>query len=198
MGKIQMAVQKLKTGNRARQTQRKECKSTNPYLQDLCKLYAYLVRRAPSKNNVMICKSIMASNRNKMPISLKTLVSKIDGDKVLVVPSTVTEDARQWNIPKMTVCALRFTETARARIVAEGGSCITFDQLAKMDTYAENVVIVKGDFLKRMSRRYMGLAPGHKFSSSLERLNRRSNKVLDRSGADNRGSNVAGNRLARA
>ena len=28
------------------------------------------------------------------------------------------------------VCALKFTETARARIVKAGGECLTFDQLA--------------------------------------------------------------------
>ena len=30
----------------------------------------------------------------------------------------------------MRVCALKFTETARARIVKAGGECLTFDQLA--------------------------------------------------------------------
>ena len=33
-------------------------------------------------------------------------------------------------VPKMTVCALRFTEPARKRIEKAGGECLTFDQLA--------------------------------------------------------------------
>ncbi len=36
--------------------------------------------------------------------------------KVAVLVGTVTDDARLYDMPKMRVCALRFTETARARI----------------------------------------------------------------------------------
>jgi len=38
-----------------------------------------------------------------------------------VVVSSVVDDNRLLNVNKMTVCALRFTETARKRIVAAGG-----------------------------------------------------------------------------
>jgi len=41
----------------------------------------------------------------------------------------VTDDVRLAEVPKMTVAALRFTETARARIVKAGGKCLTLDQL---------------------------------------------------------------------
>jgi large subunit ribosomal protein L18e len=34
-----------------------------------------------------------------------------------VLVATVTDDARMFEVPKLRVCALRFTETARARIV---------------------------------------------------------------------------------
>lgn len=43
---------------------------------------------------------------------------------------TVTDDIRQYEIPALKVAALRFTETARARILKAGGECLTFDQLA--------------------------------------------------------------------
>ena len=42
---------------------------------------------------------------------------------------TVTDDARLLEVPKINVAALRFTETARARIVKAGGKCLTLDQL---------------------------------------------------------------------
>ena len=42
---------------------------------------------------------------------------------------TVTDDARLLNVPAINVAALRFTETARARIVKAGGKCLTLDQL---------------------------------------------------------------------
>ena len=43
--------------------------------------------------------------------------------------ATVTDDERLIEVPKLTVAALRFTESARARIVAAGGSCLTLDEL---------------------------------------------------------------------
>lgn len=44
---------------------------------------------------------------------------------------TITNDVRLLEAPaNMTVCALRFTETARKRLEKAGGKCITFDQLA--------------------------------------------------------------------
>lgn len=46
-----------------------------------------------------------------------------------MVVGTVTDDNRLLKVPKITVAALRFTETARARIVNAGGKCLTLDQL---------------------------------------------------------------------
>jgi hypothetical protein len=54
-----------------------------------------------------------------------------DEGKIAVLVGTVTDDVRLYEVPKgMKVCALKFTETARARIIAAGGECMTFDQLA--------------------------------------------------------------------
>lgn len=47
----------------------------------------------------------------------------------MVAVATVTDDNRLLDVPKMTIAALRFTETARARIVKAGGKCLTLDQL---------------------------------------------------------------------
>ena len=41
----------------------------------------------------------------------------------------MTDDVRLLDVPKMTVAALRFTETARARIIKAGGQCLTLDEL---------------------------------------------------------------------
>ena len=37
--------------------------------------------------------------------------------KVAVIVATITDDVRLFEVPKLRVCAMRFTETARARIV---------------------------------------------------------------------------------
>merc|ERR1711874_531458 len=113
---------------------------------------------------------------------------------VNVIAATVTDDTRLWECPKMTVCAVKFTETARARITAAGGACMTFDQLAQTDAYAANVTLIKSDPYKRHSQRYMGLAPGAKFSTTLERTNRKKNRTLDtqNAGQKARGMRVPG------
>jgi len=54
---------------------------------------------------------------------------------------------------------LRFTEKARAKIVAAGGLCTTFDQLAVNRPKGENVVLVRGP-RSREALRHFGRAPG--------------------------------------
>ncbi len=46
-----------------------------------------------------------------------------------MVVGTVTDDQRLLEVPKLTVAALKVTETARARIVKAGGKVLTLDQL---------------------------------------------------------------------
>lgn len=46
-----------------------------------------------------------------------------------MVVGTVTDDQRLLEVPKLTVAALRVTETARARILKAGGKVLTLDQL---------------------------------------------------------------------
>lgn len=65
------------------------------------------------------------------PVSLSKMVKHL-GDKngrTAVVVGTVTDDMRILDLPKLEVAALRFTESARARITKAGGSCLTIDEL---------------------------------------------------------------------
>ena len=48
-------------------------------------------------------------------------------ERIVVVVGTVTDDIRLLEVPKVTVAALRFTETARARILKAGGKVLTLD-----------------------------------------------------------------------
>ena len=47
--------------------------------------------------------------------------------KVLVIVGSVLNDERLLTVPKMRICALKFSEEARRRIVKAGGECLTFD-----------------------------------------------------------------------
>ncbi len=56
-----------------------------------------------------------------------------------MIVGTVTDDNRLLEIPKMTVAALRFTETARARILKAGGKVLTLDQLVLLAPTGKNL-----------------------------------------------------------
>ena len=66
--------------------------------------------------------------------------------KTAVVVGTVTDDLRLYKVPKLTVCALRVTEGARARILKAGGEVLTFDQLALRAPRGENTILLQGMF----------------------------------------------------
>ena len=58
----------------------------------------------------------------------------------------------------MTICALRVTETARARILKAGGEIITFDQLALRSPTGSNTVLLRGPKLSREAVKHRGAA----------------------------------------
>ncbi|PPD87388.1 hypothetical protein GOBAR_DD15676 [Gossypium barbadense] len=104
----------LVAGGKSKKSKRTAPKSDDIYLKLLVKLYRFLVRRAGSNFNAVILKRLFMRKE----------------DKIGVVVGTVTDDIRVYEVPALTVTALRFTETARARIEKAGGECLTFDQLA--------------------------------------------------------------------
>jgi len=71
---------------------------------------------------------------------VKFLNLSMQEDKIAVVVGTITDDIRVYEVPPLKVTALRFTETARARIEKAGGECLTFDQLALRAPLGQNTV----------------------------------------------------------
>mmetsp|Transcript_66253 Transcript_66253/g.155209 ORF Transcript_66253/g.155209 Transcript_66253/m.155209 type:complete len:187 (+) Transcript_66253:66-626(+) len=137
-------------------------KTDNPYILLLCKLYKFLARRTDSKFNKVICKRLNMSGRNRPPLSLSKLAKQMANKegKTAVVVGTVTDDKRLYDVPSMSVCGLRFTETARARITKAGGECITFDQLAMRSPLGKGTVLLRGPVKGREAERHFGKAPG--------------------------------------
>jgi len=82
-----------------------------------------------------------------------------DQKKILVIVATITNDVRLLDVPKMSVCALRFTEKARQRILAAGGQCLTFDQLAQKAPTGTGTVLLRSK-RSREALKHFGLAPG--------------------------------------
>merc|ERR1719379_1415708 len=80
--------------------------------------------------------------------------------KIAVVVGNVTCDTRLYDVPKLSVCALRFTETARKQIEKAGGECLTFDKLALRSPLGSGTVLLRGPLRARESDRHFGKAPG--------------------------------------
>jgi len=148
-----------------RRTSRTAPVSTNVYIRLLVKLYRFLARRTGSDFNKIVLKRLYMSRTNRPPVSLSKLkvMLKGKGDKIAVVVGTVTDDVRLLDVPKMTVCALRFTESARTRLTNAGGKCLTFDQLAVQRPTGSNTVLVRGRKNAREAVKHFG-APGVRHS----------------------------------
>eukprot|EP01086_Lenisia_limosa_P002140 TRINITY_DN1467_c1_g1_i1.p1 TRINITY_DN1467_c1_g1~~TRINITY_DN1467_c1_g1_i1.p1 ORF type:complete len:187 (+),score=81.50 TRINITY_DN1467_c1_g1_i1:43-603(+) len=143
-------------------------RSQDPYRDDLVKIYRFLARRTSSDFNKTILKRLYMSKTNIPPMSLSKVVVNMRGHKeeeIACIVGAVTDDIRMLEIPKVTVCALRFTESARARIHKAGGKCMTFDQLALARPTGSNTVLLRGARKARKAYKYFG-APGVPNSSA--------------------------------
>ncbi|EGD75438.1 ribosomal protein l18 [Salpingoeca rosetta] len=136
--------------------------SEDPYLRLLVQLYRFLVRRTNSSFNKVVLKRMFMSKIHRPPMSLSRIVQNMKGREQLiaVIVGTVTDDPRMLELPKLTVCALRFSETARKRILAAGGECLTFDQLALRSPKGQNTVLMQGPRKAREAVKHFGRAPG--------------------------------------
>ncbi|CAD8177755.1 unnamed protein product [Paramecium octaurelia] len=137
--------------------------STNLYLKLLIKLYKFLARRTDSQFNATVLRRLQSTRTARYPISVSRLVKQIntakDKTRTLVVVGTVTDDARLLTVPKLNICALRFTETARKRILAAGGKTLTFDQLAQQNPTGTGTILLRGPKV-REALKHFGRAAG--------------------------------------
>ncbi|KAI4170880.1 MAG: hypothetical protein LQ343_004644 [Gyalolechia ehrenbergii] len=153
---------------------RKAPKSDNVYLKLLVKLYRFLARRTDSAFNRVVLRRLFTSRINRPPLSLSRLAryaahpttksntdpaKGVPSDKTIVVVGTITDDTRLLTVPKMSVAALRFTATARARIEKAGGECLTLDQLALRAPTGSNTLLVRGPKNAREAVKHFGFGP---------------------------------------
>jgi large subunit ribosomal protein L18e len=176
---------------RARDAIKRETDDDFPVRFDT-QLYRFLARRTGSKFNETVLKRLFMSKTNRPPLSLSKLAKFMKGKegKVAAVVGTITDDVRMFDVPKLKVCALRFTETARARIIKAGGECMTFDQLALAAPTGEGVVLLRGPKNSREAVKHFGASgipgshakpyvrsKGRKFEKARGRRNSRGFKV---------------------
>jgi len=154
-------------GGRTKKTARVAPKSENVYLALLVKLYRFLARRTNSQFNRVVLKRLFQSKSNRAPMSIARMARYVRGheDKIAVLVGTVTDDARLLEVPKLTICALKFTATARARILKAGGTILTFDQLALRAPTGTGTILLRGPKNAREAVKHFG-APGVPNSST--------------------------------
>ncbi|EED21763.1 60S ribosomal protein L18 [Talaromyces stipitatus ATCC 10500] len=145
-----------------RSTHRKAPKSENVYLQLLVKLYRFLARRTDANFNKVVLRRLFMSRTNRPPVSLSRIVSNVTEEqkgKTVVVVGTVTDDNRMLTVPKLSIAALRFTATARARIEKAGGEVLTLDQLALRAPTGSNTLLLRGPKNAREAVKHFGMGP---------------------------------------
>jgi len=138
----------LKAGGRrvGHKSSMSNVKTKDPYMRLLMRLYKFLYRRTESPFCLAVLKRLHMSRTNAPPVSLSS-ITRYTGDKegkTAVVVGKVTDDVRMLECPKLSVCALGFTENAKKRILAAGGECISFDQLALRAPKGSNTVLIRG------------------------------------------------------
>merc|ERR1711998_46080 len=151
----------LKAGGRVRRTGRQAPATKNPYMLLLIKLYKFLARRTDAKFNKVIKQRLMGTRMaSRPPLSLSKLAKFMNGkeDKTAVLVGPITDDPRLEVVPKLKVCALHFTDSARARILKAGGECITFDQLALSAPKGAGTVLLRGPKNDRIAVKRRGAA----------------------------------------
>ncbi|KAI6004234.1 60S ribosomal protein L18 [Pisolithus albus] len=147
-----------------KKSQRTAPKSEDPYLLLLVKLYRFLARRTDSNFNKVILHRLFLSKVNRPPISLSRITKETantpDRDsKIIVTVSTVTDDVRLTEVPKLSIAALRFTRAARDRILKAGGEVLTLDQLALRAPTGSNTVLLRGKKNTREAVKHFGMGP---------------------------------------
>ncbi|KAH8113293.1 60S ribosomal protein L18 [Phellopilus nigrolimitatus] len=140
-------------------------KSEDPYLLLLVKLYRFLARRTDSSFNKVILKRLFQSKINRPPVSLSKITKEATstGDyesKVIVIVGTITDDVRLLEIPKLSIAALRFTRSAKERILNAGGEVLTLDQLALRSPTGTNTILLRGKRNSREAVKHFGMGPG--------------------------------------
>jgi large subunit ribosomal protein L18e len=62
-------------------------------------------------------------------------------------------------LPKLSVAALRFTASARARIEAAGGETLTIDEVALRAPTGANTILLRGPKNSREAVKHFGFGP---------------------------------------
>lgn len=128
----------------------------------MLQLYRFLARRTGANFNKVVLKRLFMSKINRPPISLSAITKQVSTSPsnegtIVVTVGTVTDDIRLTTIPKLTVAALKFTRSAKERIVSAGGEVLTLDQLALRAPTGSNTLLLRGKRNTREAVKHFGM-----------------------------------------
>jgi len=91
------------------------------------------------------------SRKNQPSISLSRIIffGSKEKNKTIVVVGKVLNDERILMVPRMSLCALRISSSAKERILNSGGKVYTFDQFAVKFPTGRNSLLLRGPKLKK-------------------------------------------------
>ncbi|ELP92160.1 60S ribosomal protein L18-B, putative [Entamoeba invadens IP1] len=133
-------------------------RGTNPYMKLLGRIYAFLAKRTQSKFAKTVHHRLCLSGVNRPVVSTSKIAALLKDreQKIAVCITTVTFDERMPVLPKMTVCALRFTKTAEQAITKAGGKCLRFDELAMKAPTGKDTLLIRGKKSTRAALKHFG------------------------------------------
>merc|ERR1711965_220264 len=113
----------LVAGGRVKTGRRTDAKSEDVYQKLLIKLYRFLERRTDASFNKVVLQRLFQSKNNRPPLTISFIARQMKDktDQTAVFVGTVTNDIRMLDCPKLSICCLRITESARARVIKAGG-----------------------------------------------------------------------------
>lgn len=114
------------------------------------------------KTHQVVLRRLYLSKINRPPVSLSRIAKQVqlrEGSegKIIVTVSTVTDDERLLEVPQLTVAALRFTRSAKERILNAGGEALTLDQLALRAPTGANTILIRGAKNHREAVKHFGM-----------------------------------------
>lgn len=138
--------------------------------------------RTDASFNKVILRRLFMSRINRPPVSISRIVANIQKEekRTVVVVGTVTDDNRLLTVPKVSVAALRFTATARARILEAGGETLTLDQLALRAPKGSNTLLLRGPKNAREAVKHFGMGPHKNKKPYIESKGRKFEKARGR------------------
>jgi large subunit ribosomal protein L18e len=163
------------TGGRTR------IETKNPQLLKLQGFFKKIVDASADAPVVIrkIEKRLRAPKRVRQPVKISMLLQNkqvIDGEKTAVVVAKLLDDDEIMTMPKLNVVALSWSQGAKQKILANGGSLHTIDEFIKVAGSIDKIELVAQDPNHRNAAKHWGAAPGEKNSVAYPYANHKCQK----------------------